>query len=145
MQAVRRVLFFNAAPRWDEGSAVEYVRQARRLRWRHRHSPARLHRQLRDLARRQPAEAAFSTSVADAIHGGILTYSRRDALLRTARRRGIDPFEARLMMALAQHRAPDTRSAIPKQHPAVPHWLMPILLVLIVQGLLLAAAWRVWS
>src|SRR4051812_20814253 len=97
--------------------AAHYCRQARRLRARLGHDPAKLHVALRELARadaqRPPAAdfadpapgpaRLFSARVAAALDEGILRYSARKDLLREAARMGLGNFEATLLIAAVQH------------------------------------------
>lgn len=96
-------------------ASVEYIRQARRLRHRHRGNPQRLHQSLRRLAAQsaeQPAlpridrsaSAVLTHEVEDAMDGPVLRYSERTRLLRRAEQLGIGRFDANLLIATVQHR-----------------------------------------
>ena len=97
-------------------SSDEYRRRARKLRARHGHDLATLHKALSDLAQETdqttaPAAkvegpaAGFAQIVSHQLDGPILRYSKRQSLLREAERRGIGRFEANLIIAAVQHQS----------------------------------------
>lgn len=115
-------------------SDFEYCRRARKLRARHGHDLATLHQALTTLAKEsdQRAGAApvpihgpaagFAQLVMQQIEGPVLRYSKRQALLHEAERRGIGRFEANLIIAAVQHKS----DALPlARYPASarsPYW-----------------------
>ena len=132
-------------------SPAAYCRQARRLRARFIHRPARMHRELKALAGPPPTPTsparAFAQQVAARLNGWNLRYSERRELIRLATGRGIGRFEATLIIAAVQHerrKASPVRQS-PVDQPRV-NWLRllaPLLLVLAVESLVFVAAWRV--
>jgi len=135
-------------PELDPAAAVAYCREARRLRHRLKHAPARLHRSLGEL---RPARGAakqitetpndlFAASVATAIERSTLRYSRRLALLKEAQHLGIERFEANLIIAMVQHRL--GQLDIPEQpsRSRVPAWLI----VTAVQVVIIGTALILW-
>jgi hypothetical protein len=127
----------------------EYRRRARKLRAQHAHDIATLHKALSDLAQeadqhQPPAQkpegpaTAFAQLVAQELEGPILRYSKRQALIREAERRGIGRFEANLIIAAVQHqagRAAPLREAKPDDSS---HWRTAIA-ACAVQGLIFLA------
>jgi hypothetical protein len=139
------------APASSTASAFsdEYRRRARKLRAQHAHDLASLHKALIHLAQEadqqeppapkpQGPAAEFAQLVAQELEGPILRYSKRQALLRDAERRGIGRFEANLIIAAVQHQV--TRSAEPAaQSPDnSSHWRTAIA-ACAVQGLIFLA------
>jgi hypothetical protein len=124
-----------------------YVRQARRLRATLGREPAKLHRALRELSAGEPVQPASPASrlaalAASQMQGDILSYSARLSLLKQAQRLGIERFEANLIIASAQHRArPVRREASQRRSFGV---FGPAIAVVMVEGLLLLAAWWAW-
>src|SRR5438046_655750 len=109
-----------------------YCREARRLRYQLRHSPARMHRSLSEL---RPAAVVpepetitpndrFAVSVVASIEGQTLRYSQRLQLLREAKRLGIERFEANLIIAMVQHRLANAPAPIVEETRSVPTWLI---------------------
>jgi hypothetical protein len=141
-------------------STSDYRRQARRLRGTFADKPARLHSKLRELARRQDAAAegsqshamptrarGFANEVAARLEGSVLRYSQRRFLMSEARRRGIGPFEANLVIAAVQHErrsAPDAAAVRQRVEPRVrlPD-LSPLLVVIAVESLVGLGIWQV--
>jgi hypothetical protein len=102
--------------------AEEYRRRARRLRAMHGHDLGALHYALSQLAQETdkvaappPKEegpaASFGRLVAQQLEGPVLRYSRRQALLREAERRGIGRFEANLIIAAVQHQTRNEKTS----------------------------------
>jgi hypothetical protein len=102
------------APSTASAFSDEYRRRARKLRAQHAHDLAMLHKALSDLAqeadqRQAPPPkvegpaAGFAQLVTRELEGPVLRYSKRQALLREADRRGIGRFEANLIIAAVQH------------------------------------------
>jgi len=92
-----------------------------------------------------PAFVAFADEVESALDSeGILSFSRRQKLLRRARHFGIRPFDANLVIAMVQHRFQPT---VPPaaSHATCPskslNWLPAIAVIVVLQSLILAAGW----
>lgn len=105
-------------------SSDDYRRRARKLRARHSHDLATLHQALSALAQESNREiptlpkpegpaAGFAQLVTQELDGPVLRYSKRQALLREAERRGIGRFEANLIIAAVQHQS-DRPAALPE-------------------------------
>ena len=152
-------------------ATADYLRRARRVRARFAHDPVTMHRKLNALSaakvtavevrkrvrrvvtrlpeaypfQSHPAVAeAFADEVERSLEGGVLRYSRRAALLRQARRRGIGRFEANLIIATVQHRRKS--DAVAPQVEAEQVWdarLQVVLTVVVVQSLIVLAVWWV--
>jgi len=131
---------------------ADYCRQSRRLRATLGHDPVRLYRQLKQLGRnseipREPepassddfSAAGFAAHVVEQLPGSILPYSQRLILLGEAARRGIDRFEANLIIAAVQHRT--HVSAYSAGAPARRLTLMTVAAVLLLQSAILAGCW----
>jgi hypothetical protein len=92
-----------------------------------------------------PALVAFAEEVESVLDSeGILSFSRRQALLRRARHLGIRPFDANLVIAMVQHRylPPEPPGASRQAHRSrFGNWLPAVAAILVVQCLILAAAW----
>lgn len=149
-------------------STHDYCRRARRARHHYRHDPAMKLASLRALAiahdRAQHAGAEcsvapvttvlsrgsnleeFSRRVTCELTGtSILRYSRRVALLSRARRLGIDRFDANLLIAAVQNRAPLTHATTLAAARSRGSWLAPMLAFGVIQSCIVAAAWLVLS
>jgi hypothetical protein len=142
---------FAGATITPEDAAAAYCRQARRVRARFIHRPARMHRELKDLGGPPPAPTSpartFAQQVAARLNGCTMRYSERRELIRLATGRGIGEFEANLIIAAVQHewrKASAVRQS-PVEQPRVNRLrlLAPPLLVLVVESLVFVAAWRV--
>lgn len=145
---------------------VDYVRRARRLRHIYRHRPDRLHRSLREiepphddqlrhvarlsitpLPTTAPHRAqAFADHVATHLEGSILRYSVRLALLREAQRRGIERFEANLIIAAVQHKA-DRKFVedVSRSHERRRRLPLRVLTVVVIQTMILAAGYAIFA
>jgi hypothetical protein len=96
-----------------------YRREARKLRGRFVDRPAELYRSLRQLSdqhdlvrsfaapERAPVcpTSEFASEVREFLNDGMLTYSNRQKLLKSAEIRNIPRFEANLIIAAVQHRS----------------------------------------
>jgi hypothetical protein len=145
-------------------SSDEYRRQARRLRCVYAGQPARLQQSLKALATRVGA-TAFAVSVepsrpalpatsgparifaeqlaAEISPTGILRYSHRLALLRSARRLGVGRFEANLLIAavLERRRRAGQPIVVESELTRDGSFVSNLAVFLIVQGALAAGAW----
>jgi len=70
--------------------------------------------------------------------GSPLRYSRRLALLHRAHRLGINRFDANLMIAAVQNRAPQRRSPVA---PPGSRLMLPLVAFAVIQSLIVAGAW----
>ncbi len=138
----------NSEPSILESDRMQtYCREARKLRHRLRHAPARLHRSLRSLrpAAAQPVEMTindrFAESVVAAVEGRTLRYSRRLRLLGDARKLGIERFEANLIIAMVQHRL----NALPSPIAERRRPLMTLLAAIAVQACIFAGGLWIWT
>jgi hypothetical protein len=138
-----------------------YRRTARRLRGRLDGKPGELYRSLRDLsddyddrftepARREiprPSSPAddFAAQITGKIRDGVLCYSDRLELLKTAGQLGISRFDANLIIAAVQHRVESNQ--LPE--PLFPKRPLPavdlVAAFLVVQILILFMAWVVFT
>jgi hypothetical protein len=131
-----------------------YRREARKLRGRFADRPAELYRSLRQLAdqhdiirgfaapRRAPVSptSEFASEVREFLRGGMLTYSERQNLLKSAEMRDIPRFEANLIIAAMQYRVPKGR----EEKVTRPSSRLPLILGFIASQIaLLAAAWMI--
>lgn len=129
-----------------------YRSGARKLRGQFADRPAELYRSLRqhadhhDLVRSFqapiPAPATptseFAAEVREFLRNGMLTYSTRQNLLKSADTRGIPRFEANLIIAAVQHRIPPRSAEI--DSPSASR--LPIVFGFVIsQLLLLVALW----
>lgn len=134
--------------------ATEYIRQARRLRHRHRNNPARLHQSLCKLnapatpaatasPARTSASAVLTCEVEEAMDGPILRYDERSRLLRRAEELGLGRFEANLLIAAIQHQRRGQANVVTYELPARRGWgVWNILaLALALEAAALAAGW----
>jgi hypothetical protein len=136
-------------------SIKAYRAGARRLRHHFRDDPAAKLAALRALSiardrteRGRIAVARVATSncveeftdrvTCELLPGGPLRYSRRLALLNRARRLGINRFDANLMIAAVQNRAPRQRSAAPLRHSRL---MLPLFAFALIQSAIVAGAW----
>jgi hypothetical protein len=143
-----RAIFTRAAG--EPSPSVSYVRQARRLRAIWRREPAKLHRELRELAKPpQPSVPAslgpaekFARLVMGQVQGGVLRYSARLELLRQAAAMGIERFEANLIIAAVEHRVPRPTAGrrIALRTEAVSRTAI-VATVVAVQAMIVLAAW----
>ena len=86
----------------------------------------------------------FANHVAGQLDDKLLHFSRRQQLLATANRLGIDRFHANLIIAVAQHHAPTPRASTTTILPARQGRALPIALALfVVQAAIAWGAWRV--
>jgi hypothetical protein len=74
--------------------------------------------------------------------GSPLRYSRRLALLNRARGLGINRFDANLMIAAVQNRAPQRSSPAPAQRPRL---MLPLFAFVVIQSLIVAGAWLAFA
>jgi hypothetical protein len=154
--------------------AIEYCREARRLRCRYAGEPDRMHGALYALSRRQdrmrdaakpdphrvtvaaiapPQQVSGAHLLADRVEAAmdedVLRYSKRMELLKEANRAGIGRFEANLIIAAVQHRTIAARAeARPIATTTIPpnssKAWMTALALLFVQTLIVAAATWAW-
>ena len=102
-----------------------YRRNARKLRGRFADRPLELYRSLRELSDRhdqirnlsaasEPSTptSEFAAEVREFLQRGMITYSTRQDLLKSAEMHGIARFEANLIIAAMQHRMPIVSSEI---------------------------------
>lgn len=136
--------------------AADYCRDARRLRRRFASDPRQLLRKLRDLSDHhdaaQPAvqvaptrTQTFAAAVLDCLEGRDLRYSNRLYLLDLADKLGIRRFDANLIIATLQHRAPRKPKTRPQQPASREIVISPTFAAfMVVQStILLAVAWFV--
>jgi hypothetical protein len=128
-----------------------YRRQARRLRRELAHEPVKLHRSLQalsqwhDLSTPQPQVWKRETrqdhvqdlvaAVVNRMDGPILRYSARQALLKQARRAGLEHFDANLIITAVQHRMGERIIRTPRKHHP---WLRTLAIAAIFQIWILA-------
>ena len=131
---------------------LAYCNQARRLRKQHANRPARLYHSLCELSARYDSQIShqnkagsvageFAQTVAATIDTHPLQYSTRLQLLNAAQARGIDRFEANLIIAGVQHRlesqgCESIEPTKPAARPAV--WFLAALTV---QSAIVSAIW----
>jgi hypothetical protein len=140
-------------------TSTAYRAQARRIRARLAHRPLAMHRALANLNARvhpppverpavRPAAGGvlpdtarcFQQIVIDQLHGPLMRYSQRLALLRQAQRLGIGRFHANLIIATVQHRL--RHIAEPADSPPPRAWMYGRLAVAAaLQAAILAAVW----
>jgi hypothetical protein len=90
----------------------------------------------------EDAAASFARHVSQRLHGPILTYSQRQALVTCAQRQGITRFEANLIMAAVLHRSGiEQELAPPEPARTIRRWAIPAITFAFVQGSILAGAW----
>jgi hypothetical protein len=145
----------SGAPAADPPTALAeaYCRAARRIRGQWSRRPGRLHRELRELARRQDRKivaappplgqrtcGTFASEVARRLEGPVLRHAERRKLIAAARRMGIGRFEANLVIAAVQHQ----RGSVDARQVAGPMRLRHLAPVALVMGLELAVAWGAW-
>jgi hypothetical protein len=127
-----------------------YRRDARKLRGRFADRPAELYRSLRQLSDQhdlwrsfqalEPTSptSEFAGEVREFLQSGMLTYSARQNLLKSAEGRNIPRFEANLIIAAVQHRVPAHR----EQNDALRSSRLPLILGFIASQIaLLTAIW----
>ena len=130
----------------DTDRVQTYCREARRLRHRLRHAPARLHRSLRQLSPTAPSPAEltpndrFAHSVARVVQSRTLRYSTRLKLLREAESLGIERFEANLIIAMVQHRLNALPGPDEISRPLVRPWMVAVALQIAIL-LAIASLW----
>ena len=133
-------------------SSTFYRREARRLRRELRDEPIKLHRSLRALSQwhdlsaprgqvwsrdtRRDHVQELVAAVATRMDGPVLRYSARQALLKQARRAGLEQFDANLIITAVQHRMGERIVRSP-QKTARP-WLRNLAIVAIFQIWILA-------
>ena len=136
-------------------NSTDYRRAARRVRWVHRHDPQERARRLALLARATDAHRdaggeaicavrGFAQQVAGELDGSTLLYSRRLALLNAARRHGIRRFDANLIIAAVQDRAPARRSR-PRDRSSPRSILTNICYAILIQSAIALMGWRLFS
>jgi len=144
-------------------STLEHVRRARRLRAQWSAQPARMHAELQKLGS-QPAAStpsvldhlpvmpthsarAFAVAVEQKMEGPILRYSARQQLLAMAKQRGIDRFQANLMIAAVQHQAMQhyqvdrSHLLLPTTGQWVRRWVPTLAIFTAVQAMV---GWAIW-
>jgi hypothetical protein len=143
-------------------SSVAYCQAARKLRSQLAQDPEKLYAALRRLsdsydllpkpsAMLLPADApapldgpssSFAQLVSKHIEAGqILRYSKRMELLEIAQDMGLTRFHANLVIAVVQNRCGQSTYSDPTAPPRRLVWLLPALAVMLVEVLLLAAAY----
>jgi hypothetical protein len=136
-------------------NSTDYRRAARRVRWVHRHDPQERARRLALLARATDAHRdagsdairavrGFAQQVAGELDGSTLLYSRRLALLNAARRHGIRRFDANLIIAAVQDRAPAGHRR-PPGRSSFPSILAYLICAVLIQSTIVLIAWRLFS
>jgi hypothetical protein len=92
-----------------------------------------------------PPQAAerFARLVQSRLEGQILRLQERQLLLRTARRMGIDRFQANLIIAAVQHAHRPAPPAPTAPAPAAPRgWLIPVALFLLIEAVTALCLYR---
>jgi len=89
----------------------------------------------------------FADHVAAQVHGKLIHYSQRQALMRTAERLGISRFHANLIIAVALNDADKETPATTLQLRPPRRWefLLHALVVVAVETLIAWGAWRVFQ
>jgi hypothetical protein len=89
--------------------------------------------------------SAFGRLAAEQIEDGVLSYSRRLQLLRTAQEMGIGRFEANLIIAAVQHRTGGVHQSTEGAFGFRISGTAPVLLAfLLIQSLILVGLWGIF-
>jgi hypothetical protein len=84
----------------------------------------------------------FAAEVQSKLAAGLLHYSDRLALLRTARRLGLSRFDANLLIAAAQHERPSPKAApLPPPSRQMPRALVALIAFLLIEMAIGITAW----